>query len=144
MQFVFAVILFAVYGIGCFVLGDWIGNRALRQDNKRSRRLYREATKKIARLETKRSAPEVPSEDVSCAAICTHTAAPAQARHQPRPKLKVGDRVRVAPDYRRSVWHPGDTGTVISVLAVRMDRADATLQPTFYPEELELLPRREG
>ena len=140
MEFLFAVILFAVYGIGCFVLGDWIANRALRQDNKRIRRLYREATKKIARLETKRSAPEVPSEDVSSVAICTLSAAPVQARHQPRPKLNVGDRVQVAPGHRRSVWHPGDTGTVVSVLEVRMDRADATLQPTFYTEELELLP----
>jgi len=40
----------------------------------------------------------------------------------------------------RSACHPGDTGTVVSVLEVRMDRADATLQPTFYTEELELLP----
>ena len=140
MEFLFAVILFAVYGIGCFVLGAWIANRALRQNNKRIRRLYRQATKRIARLETKRSAPEVPSEDVSCATSYTLTAAPAQARHQPRPKLNVGDRVRVAPGYRRSVCHPGDTGTVVSVLEVRMDRADATLQPTFYTEELELLP----
>ena len=85
MEFLLAVFLIAVYGLGCFVLGSWMSNRALRQDNERIRYLYHEATEKIARLETNGSARAVPSEAVSCATICTPTAAPVQAPHKPIP-----------------------------------------------------------
>jgi hypothetical protein len=67
------------------------------------------------------------------------------------PRLKVGDRVRVGPRYRRRVYHPGDSGTVVTVLPpwtpqgrpiyqVRMDDSESTLHPTFLADELELIP----
>lgn len=62
--------------------------------------------------------------------------------------LRVGDRVRVAPGYRRPDYRPGDTGTIVAVLPpvaaqglpvyqVRLDGGEATLYPTFYADELE-------
>jgi hypothetical protein len=43
MEFLLAVFLIAVYGLGCFVLGSCMANRVLREDNERIRRLYHEA-----------------------------------------------------------------------------------------------------
>jgi hypothetical protein len=66
------------------------------------------------------------------------------------PSFQVGDRVRLAPGYRRPQFRAGDTGTIVAVLPspsaqgtplyqARLDAGDAMLYPTFYEEELERL-----
>jgi hypothetical protein len=64
------------------------------------------------------------------------------------PPFRVGDRVRLTPNYPGKQFHAGDTGTIVDVVPastpqgkavyrVRLDAGKATVFPTFHEDELE-------